>query len=146
MDPMDIVKSYINQVPGAGISPYSYFGDQEDTIRKQGWYPATDPDSNKSVTFRAPYDAPFNTVQIEGDKKLGHVAIVGRPSGKFDIVINHADGNLEHAIMQGVTAKDVESWITSPNNTIAQRISGLQKKQFDPMSGQQVKSQTVASK
>ncbi len=138
MGPVDVVMNYIQNNDGGGINPFSYWGDSAKTAKEQGWYASTDPDSSGAVTFRAPYNAPFNTVQIQGDKQLGHIAIIGRPSGKFDIVINHADGNLEHEIMQGVSPADVQKWITSPESTIMQRMNTLQQDQYDKMSGQQV--------
>jgi hypothetical protein len=143
MNPVDLIMSYIQNTDGAGINPFSYWGSYADQAKQQGWYAASTPDSSGRVTFRAPYDAPFNTVQIPGDTKLGHVALIGSPNGKFDVVINHADGNLEHAIMQGVSAEQVEKWITSPENTIAQRVNNLKKTQYDQMSKQQVQEVVV---
>lgn len=141
---MDIVMNYIQNTDGAGINPFSYWGDQAKTAKEQGWYAATEPDNSGTVTFRAPYKSAFNIVDIPGDKQLGHVAIIGRPSGKFDVVINHANGNLEHEILKGVSPADVQKWITSPDNTIMQRVNDLQRDQYDKMSQQQVKPQVVA--
>jgi hypothetical protein len=143
MEPLDLIMNYIQNTDGGGINPFSYWGDYGKTAKEQGWYAATSPDSAGRVTFRAPYNAPFNIVQIPGDKSFGHIALVGSPNGKFDIVINHADGSLEHMIMQGVSAEQAEKWITSPDNTIAQRINNLQKTQYDKMSKSQVQEVAV---
>ena len=138
MNPLDVVMSYIRNTDNGGINPFAYWGDSAKTAKEQGWYAATEPDSNGAVTFRTAYDAPFSTVDIPNDKKPGYVAIVGRPNGKFDVVINHADGNLEHNVLQQVSPSDVQKWLTSPDNTIAQRVKNIQRDQYDQMSKQTV--------
>jgi hypothetical protein len=46
-------------------------------------------------------------------------------------------------IMQGVSAEQAEKWITSPQNTIAQRVDKLKKTQYDQMSKSQVQEIAV---
>jgi hypothetical protein len=104
---------------------YSPWGDQSMVAQKQGWYPEVA--YGDTVTYRSGYNSPFNTVQIPGQSELGHVALIGGYSGNFDVVVRDNAGKVKSTLFKGISPQQVQQWITSPDNTIAQRVDYLKK-------------------
>jgi hypothetical protein len=104
----------------------SYFtpwGDQSMTAQKQGWYPESIfPDQ---TVYRARYNAPFNTVVIPGEQQPGHLALIGHPNQKFDVVIRNSNGDIKQTIFKAISPQDVQTWLTSPQNTVSQRVTQI---------------------
>lgn len=104
---------------------YSAWGDQADKAASQGWYPETD--FNGEVTYRSNYNHAFNNVIIPTQKENGHVALIGHPNQKFDIVIRDSKRNIVHYVYKGITPNDVQTYITNENSNVAKRNMSILK-------------------
>jgi hypothetical protein len=102
---------------------YTSWGDQADAAHGQGWFPETN--YNGETTYRSSYDL-FNKVQIPSQQQLGHVAIVGR-NNNMDVVIRDANGNIVKKILEKVSPKDVQSYLTNQQSVASQRQQSIQQ-------------------
>jgi len=102
---------------------YTPFGKQSALAMSQGWFPETD--DKGVVTYKNKYTNAFNNVILPNKNERGHIALIGYPNQKFDIVIRDKNGNIEHTVYKGISPEDVQKYITNDQSVVAQRNNSV---------------------
>jgi surface antigen len=101
----------------AAPAAINLFGAVGNNANSQGWKPVENGDGY--VVYRNPSDSSFHNVVIPNEQKYGHMAIIGKSGGNFDVVIRDSNGNIKQYVHQNIKAPEVESYF---NGMVQQRM------------------------
>lgn len=104
-------------------SKYSSFGTESQNAYNEGWLPQEALSATKRVYIN-PYDNALSQVVIPGDKRLGHMALIGNDNGFFDVAIRNADGKVMTLAAQQVPYATAKQYIA---NQVGNRVNNIQK-------------------
>jgi hypothetical protein len=103
-------------------SKYASFGVEAKNAHGEGWTPGEFLTSTKRV-YTNPYDNALSQVQIPGDTRLGHIALIGNNNGYFDVAIRNADGKILNTPVQQAPYATAKQFIS---NQIKGRVDNIQ--------------------
>ena len=104
---------------------YKVFGDKGQQFFDEGWKPTPDQPITGQTIYTNDYNNGLNKIVVDG-KPTGHIAVIGRPSGLFDIAIRDENNNIKLKVKQGVTQQDVQDYFTNDKSTVSQRTKMIQ--------------------
>jgi len=101
---------------------YKAFGSEATDAYNEGWTPQEFINSTKRV-YTNPYDNALSQVVINGDSRLGHLALVGNDNGYFDVALRNADGVIIQNLLQKAPYSVAKQYIT---NQVKGRVDNIQ--------------------
>lgn len=102
---------------------YKLWGNMQDTIKKEGWYPEMIDPQTKAATFVTQYNQAFNNVVIPGEKEYGHVVVIAKPDSTFDVAVRTAGGQIKSYVYRNANANTVQDWMTNKSSNVAARVA-----------------------
>jgi hypothetical protein len=90
---------------------YSYWGKLAENAIGEGWKPV---EEGKDYTvYRNPYKNAMDNIVLPNQKGYGHIAIIGKRGGKFDIAIRNLKGETVEFVGKDMSPEDVDKYSKS---------------------------------